>query len=158
MLRIVSIPRWRRWYPLAAVLALLLVPTLLRLRPAKELPPASRTHADARAGARELAAAFEAHRSNLWVESSGEVVRVLGEDRQGSPHQRFLVRVSGGPTVLVSHNIAIAPRVPVAAGSELRFRGEYEWNEKGGVVHWTHHDPDGRQSGGWIEHNGRRYQ
>ena len=30
--------------------------------------------------------------------------------------------------------------------------------ERGGVLHWTHHDPDGRRPGGWLEHEGRRYR
>ena len=33
-----------------------------------------------------------------------------------------------------------------------------EWNEQGGIIHWTHHDPDGRHLPGWIKHNGRTYQ
>ena len=37
-------------------------------------------------------------------------------------------------------------------------RGEYEWNARGGVVHWTDRDPSGRGPGGWLEHQGRRYQ
>ncbi len=86
------------------------------------------------------------------------VLRVLSDDREASRHERFIVRVDGGVTVLVAHNIDLAPRVPVAAGDSVVLSGEYEWNPKGGVVHWTHHDPDGRHPGGWIRHEGRLYQ
>ena len=54
--------------------------------------------------------------------------------------------------------IDLAKRVPVERGDTIEFRGEYEWNEKGGVVHWTHHDPQDRHDHGWIEFEGRRYQ
>ena len=43
-------------------------------------------------------------------------------------------------------------------GDEVRFRGEYEWNQRGGLVHWTHHDPAGRRTGGWLRHEDRLYQ
>jgi hypothetical protein len=43
-------------------------------------------------------------------------------------------------------------------GDEVRFRGQYEWNERGGVIHWTHHDPDGRRPGGWLRHDGATYR
>ena len=39
-----------------------------------------------------------------------------------------------------------------------QFGGEYEWNEKGGIIHWTHHDPAGRHADGWLKHNNRIYQ
>ena len=133
--------------------------------PACEVPPhepASRVAearpTDSRSGQAELLEAFRERRSNQWVEASARVRRLLSEDRKGSRHQRFLVEVAGGQTVLISHNIDLAPRVPVVVGSEVRFRGEYEWNDRGGVVHWTHHDPARRQTGGWIEHQGRRYE
>jgi hypothetical protein len=93
---------------------------------------------------------FRSRRSNVEVETGGRVVRLLPDDRQGSPHQRFLLRVAGGTTVLVAHNIDLAARVSLAPGDSVELRGEYEWNPKGGVIHWTHPDPDGRHADGWI--------
>jgi len=104
-------------------------------------------------------AAFEAGQSDVWVESDGIVERLLPDDTRGSRHQRIIVRIPSGRTVLIAHNIDLAPRAePLEPGDRLRFRGEYEWNEKGGVVHWTHHDPSGRRAGGWIEAGGRRVE
>jgi hypothetical protein len=106
-----------------------------------------------------IAAAFENHRSNVQVQGGGEVTRVLPDDTEGSPHQRFIVRLSSGQTVLVAHNIDLAARIAgLKAGDQVEFNGEYEWNERGGVVHWTHRDPQGRHVGGWIRHDGRTYQ
>lgn len=101
--------------------------------------------------------AFRAHRSNVEVEAGGRVARVLPDDREGARHERFIVRV-GDVSVLVAHNLDLAPRVPVAQGDSVELRGEYEWTPKGGVIHWTHRDPDGRHQAGWIRHQGRLYQ
>ena len=98
-------------------------------------------------------------RPGARVETSGVVERVLGDDNSGSRHQRFIVRLASGQTLLIAHNIDIAPRVAgLARGDTASFAGIYEPNNKGGVVHWTHHDPSGRHEAGWIEHKGRRYQ
>ena len=106
-----------------------------------------------------LLRAIEQRRSNVLVEGSGEVVKVLRDDRDGSRHQRFIVGVAPGRTVLVAHNIDLADRVAgLRAGDRVSFAGEFEWNDRGGVVHWTHHDPAGRRRGGWIEHEGVRYE
>jgi hypothetical protein len=102
--------------------------------------------------------AFIDRRSSVQVESEGIVQRVLDDDGEGDRHQRFVLRLSSGQTVLIAHNIDVAPRVPaLKVGDTVRFAGEYEWNPEGGVIHWTHHDPQGRHAGGWLEHNGRRY-
>lgn len=105
-----------------------------------------------------VAEAFRSRRSNVEVQTGGRVVRVLPDDRQGSPHERFLVQVDGETTVLVAHNLDLAPRLPLAAGDSIELRGEYEWNPKGGLIHWTHRDPDGRHQNGWIRYRGRLYQ
>jgi hypothetical protein len=102
--------------------------------------------------------AFRARRSGVEVETGGRVTRVLADDRQGSRHQRFLMRVVGTVSVLVAHNIDLAPRIPVTAGDSVELRGEYEWNERGGILHWTHRDPAGHHTPGWIRHEGRLYQ
>ncbi|NNF27326.1 MAG: DUF3465 domain-containing protein [Gemmatimonadetes bacterium] len=112
---------------------------------------------DPSVGGGSLATAWEDGASGVWVEGAGTVVRVLEDDRQGSRHQRFVLSVSEGHTVLISHNIDLARRVdPIRVGDAVEFRGRYEWNSQGGVVHWTHHDPEGRLPGGWIESGGTR--
>lgn len=103
--------------------------------------------------------AFKSRASNVQVEDEGVVIRILMDDLAGSRHQRFIVRLASGQTVLVAHNIDIAPRVVgLQKGHSIRFHGEYVWNDKGGLIHWTHHDPKGRHKAGWLKHDGRTYQ
>lgn len=106
-----------------------------------------------------LAQAFQQRRGNFQITGALPVSRVLPDDRDGSRHQKFILQTSTGQTVLVAHNIDIAPRIPsVQVGDIVEFNGEYEWNEKGGVIHWTHRDPDGRHTPGWLRHRGATYQ
>ncbi|MGC3980889.1 MAG: DUF3465 domain-containing protein [Steroidobacteraceae bacterium] len=106
-----------------------------------------------------LAQAFKNQQSNVQVQAGGVVSRVLADDRDGSAHQRFIVRLASGQTVLIAHNIDLAPRVAnLREGDAIEFLGEYEWNAQGGVVHWTHRDPDGSHVSGWLRHDGRTYQ
>jgi cold shock CspA family protein len=107
----------------------------------------------------ELSNAYKYQTSNVQIEGGGRVVTLLSDDNDGSRHQRFIVRLNSGQTLLVAHNIDLAPRInSLAEGDSIRFFGQYEWNEKGGVIHWTHNDPSGSHVAGWIEHNGNRYQ
>ena len=102
--------------------------------------------------------AFEAQSEGVQLSGRGEVIAVLPDDNQGSRHQKFIVRLSSGQTLLVAHNIDLAPRVPdLQKGDQVSFYGEYVWTPKGGVMHWTHHDPAARHQDGWIEKDGVRY-
>ena len=106
-----------------------------------------------------LSKAVSAQRSEVWFdETEFEVVKILSDDLEGSRHQRFLVARNGLPTLLVAHNIDLAPRAPIKERQSVVIRGRYEWNEKGGVIHWTHHDPKGYVDGGWIKVGGRTYE
>lgn len=114
---------------------------------------------DVEIGESETDAAYGDKRSNVQVQGSGSVSRVLPDDHDGSRHQRFILKLDSGLTVLVAHNIDLAPRIEsLQEGDEVGYYGEYEWNAKGGVVHWTHHDPRGSHVGGWLKHKGRTYQ
>lgn len=123
--------------------------------------PNSATVAQTGAGKADAAleAAYENHRSDLQIQGDGEVIKVLSDDNEGSRHQRFILRTVSGQTLLVAHNIDLADRIGgLRAGDHIEFNGEYEWNAKGGVIHWTHRDPQVRHEAGWIKHKGRTYE
>ena len=42
---------------------------------------------------------------------SGTVIRLLSDDNQGSRHQRFIIKQSSGRTLLIAHNIDLAPKI-----------------------------------------------
>ena len=111
------------------------------------------------AGEQAIVQAFEQQRSNVMVETDARVIKVLPDDNSGSRHQKMLLELPGsGITLLLAHNIDLAERVPASEGDTIRVHGEYEYSDKGGVVHWTHHDPGGRHEGGWVEFQGNRYE
>ncbi|GAA4493295.1 DUF3465 domain-containing protein [Pseudaeromonas paramecii] len=110
-------------------------------------------------GSALLQAAYQNQQSDLQVQGAGQVSRILPDDNKGSRHQKFLLRLATGQTILIAHNIDLAQRIGgLQEGDTVEFFGEYEWNDKGGVVHWTHHDPGGRHTDGWLKHNGTLYQ
>ncbi len=103
--------------------------------------------------------AYNNRERGIQVSGSGRVIRILSDDNEGSRHQKFIIELGSGQTLLISHNIDIAPRIDsLSKGDQIDFCGEYEWNSQGGIVHWTHHDPDGYHEDGWLKHNGRKYQ
>lgn len=114
---------------------------------------------EAREAGDAVEAAFRRQARDLQLRVEGRVERILADDRDGSPHQRFIIRTSSGITLLIAHNLDLAPRLDgLAVGDRISAYGEYEWNDRGGVLHWTHDDPAGRHVAGWIEWRGRRYQ
>ncbi|ASK26511.1 DUF3465 domain-containing protein [Neisseria chenwenguii] len=106
-----------------------------------------------------LQEAYDKQRSNIQIEGEGTVAKTLPDDNKGSRHQRFILKLSGGQSLLVAHNIDLAPKIKgLKKGDTVAFNGEYEWSQQGGVIHWTHHDPQGRHADGWLKHNGQVYQ
>jgi len=103
--------------------------------------------------------AYDNKLSNIQVGGSGKVIKILPDDNNGSRHQRFIIRLGSSQTLLIAHNIDLAPKINnLSVGDHINFYGEYEWNSKGGVVHWTHRDPNNRHEGGWLNHGGTLYQ
>ena len=103
--------------------------------------------------------AYSGRVSGVQVRGEGRVVHILPDDDDGSRHQRFILELASGQTLLVAHNIDLAARLAgLQEGDVVAFNGVYEWNSKGGLIHWTHRDPGGRHEAGWLQHNGRTYQ
>lgn len=96
--------------------------------------------------------------SKVEVLFAAKVLKLLPDDTRGLPHQRFLLILNNGTTVLVAHDTKYAPKVPIRAGDTVVIQGEYIWNKKGGLVHWTHHSDTPRHQSGYIDFNGMRYQ
>lgn len=150
------------WMPLLALLIAVLLQFVNERSGAPQetggaLPDKPATTSAADNGA--LLAAIAARAEDVQVEGGGIVAKVLPDDNQGSRHQRFIVSLETGDTVLIAHNIDLAPRVePLKAGDSVTFFGEYVWNPQGGVVHWTHHDPQGRHPDGWIRRAGKIFE
>ena len=95
--------------------------------------------------------------TGTWIEGTGLVRRLITDDNDGARHQRFILDLRNGQSLLMAHNVDLAGRVPVGVGDRIRFRGMYEWSELGGLVHWTHHDPLGIEDGGYIRYRGKLY-
>lgn len=110
-------------------------------------------------GTDAVSEAYANQASGVQLSGQGTVSRLLDDDHDGSRHQRFILRLDSGQTLLVAHNIDLAPRIDsLAVGDTVDFNGVYEWNDRGGVLHWTHHDPQGEHEPGWLRHRGRTYE
>ena len=102
---------------------------------------------------------FQEQKSNIQVQSRGLIKAILRDDNNGSRHQKIILELSTGQTVLVAHNIDLAPRIEgLKQGEIVEFNGEYEYSPQGGVIHWTHHDPQNKHAHGWLKYQGQIYQ
>jgi len=102
---------------------------------------------------------FDNNVNNEQVFIKAKVIKVLPDDNDGSRHQKFIVKLNSGQTILVAHNIDLANRISgLKENDNVKIFGEYEWSEKGGVIHWTHHDPNHKHIDGWIEHQDLFYE
>jgi len=102
--------------------------------------------------------AFASKHSAIAVSGNGVITKLLADDAKGARHQKFLLKINDRQTLLFAHNIDLAERVPLAVGDAITFSGEYVYNPKGGIIHWTHHDPRASHAAGWIMLRGKKYQ
>lgn len=74
-------------------------------------------------------------------------------------HEAFDVRRDDGSTMEVVDNVSIAPEIPVSPGDRVAIKGDEVTDDRTGrpLVHWTHHDPDGRHEDGYLVLRGRLY-
>jgi len=148
---------------LVTALALIVIALLAYLlvtgdRTPAPVPAPTSTTTSATSTDAQLADLFATQTSDVQVRGQGTVERLLADDNDGDRHQRFILRLTSGQTLLVAHNIDIAPRLNgLAVGDRVAFFGEYVYSAQGGTIHWTHHDPGGTHVAGWLEWNGRRY-
>ncbi len=89
--------------------------------------------------------------SKVHVTFSAMVYKILPDDTKGIPHQRFLLRLSNNTTVLVAHNTNLSPYLTIQPGDVVDVSGEYIWNKKGGLIHYTHPSTSAYKEGGWIK-------
>ena len=88
---------------------------------------------------------------DIVIEGGGTVVKLLPDDTEGEQHQRMLIDVGSEKTILIAHNTDVGHRIDARVGDRVSFKGEFVWNDRGGVVHWTHHDPRGKHPDGWVK-------
>ncbi len=144
---------------IGAVVCIVLIAFVVHRLSSTAAFPSLRSAHDVSATDDIFARAFAHHRGNLQVVGQGVVVALLPDDDIGIRHQRFIAKLANGQTLLIAHNIDVGQRIGrLSIGDTVRFSGEYEWNDKGGVVHWTHRDEKGRHVAGWVEVRGQRYE
>jgi len=107
--------------------------------------------------------AWRAERSYVEVTAAGSVARVLGTELGPSgEHEGFLLHLAGaagrGLTVRIEDNIDLTGPIPITEGESIVVRGEYIFDPRGGLIHYTHRDPGGRHAAGYIEAGGKLYQ
>lgn len=109
-------------------------------------------------GQRDVADAQQRGKGVNYLEVHGAVVsKILPDDTQGRPHQKWVVALANGRTLLSVYNSDMGERIPLKVGDTVSMGGQYIWDRSGGLIHWLHHDPKGRRPDGWVELNGVVY-
>lgn len=101
--------------------------------------------------------AYVNQQSEVMVEVSGQITRLLTDNKEDLQNQKFVIRLPNGQSLLVFHNIIDAEQVPISIHDEVTVRGEYFWTEPGGMVLGTRRDNSAERRHGWIMHQGKKY-
>ncbi len=139
-----AIRRW--WFPTAFLLAIL--SGILYLRLQQHGLSVEEARRSAAPNCNQVSEAFRRHQSGNWLSLTASVDRLLPDSTSLHTEQRFIVRCGNGQTVLIDNDVGVGQRVPVVVGVAITLRGQFIWNDEGGLVHYTHHG--GPNNGGWI--------
>ena len=105
-----------------------------------------------------LVAAVNAHHGQFYVEAANLVAtKILPDDTQGLPHQKWQARLSNGAIITVVYNSDMGERVPIQVGEKFDVGGEFIWTGNSGLIHWVHDDPKGHRPDGYVYLNGVVY-
>lgn len=85
-----------------------------------------------------------------------KIVKNLPEDKFGIRHQKWLVQSPSGQVLLFVHNLELCPPLTLQKNDLIHLAGEFKWTDKGGLIHWTHYDPQKKRQTGYIEYGGIR--
>ncbi len=75
--------------------------------------------------------AFARRLNDIQVEGEGKISKLLPDDTGGIRHQKMIVVLNSGQSILLAHNIDLAGKIdPIQLGDIIAFKCEYVWSEK----------------------------
>lgn len=123
-----------------------------------QITPQKPSDIDETASDSDIIRAINDRRREHFIEGGSLVVtKLLPDDNSGLEHQKWVVRLSNGEKMQAVYNLDMCPRVPLKEGDVIAMGGEFVWTNKGGLLHWLHHDPRGRRPNGYVLVNGKFY-
>lgn len=100
----------------------------------------------------------QARANHINVNGFGHVIKVFSDKTKSPIHQRFVIKLDDGQTLIIMHNIDVGKRINnLRVNDPIRFFGEYVWHKRGGVIYSTHKDPSHHHENGWIFRYGKKY-
>jgi hypothetical protein len=109
-------------------------------------------------GQAEVVQAQQNHQEVNFLEvKNAHVTQVLPDDLIGSKHQKWIVQLEDGSSLLCVYNSDMGDRIPVQVGQTMSLGGQYIWDRGGGLIHWLHADPQHRRPDGYVLLNGTTY-
>lgn len=135
--------------------AVVVIAGIIYLRLSHHVVSSQQAEREAPADCSQAALPFHQRRSQVWIVVTGRVARLLPDSFGQYEHQRFVVGCSSGQTILIENDVNVGQRVPVRVGDVVTVRGQYIWNDLGGLIHFTHGGAPGEP--GWILYRGKVY-
>ena len=128
--------------------------------PRHQLPfPTATNASEAKAPNTAFIRAYQERVSGLQLSVSGKITHVFPSPETGDQHQKFIVQLDAGQSVMVIHNRALGSAIDgLLEGETIEVFGEYQWDQGGGIIRRTHQDPASHRQAGWVKYKGRIYR